>query len=393
MKNKPKKFTHFISTTTFSKLLFNTARRLIYPFAPELARGLNVDLSAITSVIALNQATGLLGPVGASFADQYGYRLFMLISLTMLAIGTFALGIIPIYSMLMVCFLLTGLAKSIFDTSLQAYISNLVPLEKRGKIIGITELSWSGSTLIGIPATGWIIQHFSWQTPFFIISGLALVCFFLLLITMPKPLKAPLADKKPMAMATGWGQILQNKKVLSILCFVFFLSIANDNLFVIYGVWLEQSYHLTLVAIGMGTIFIGLAEILGESCTALFADRMGLKPSILTGGLLCSLFCFVLPILDIGLAYVLSGLFLIFFTFEFTMVTAMSLSTELVPELRASTMSAFFATAGLGRMIGAVSGGILWTNSGVLSIALVSGGCVLASLVCFIFGFTKCRIP
>jgi len=33
----------------------------------------------------------------------------------------------------------------------------------------------------------------------------------------------------------------------------------------------------------------------------------------------------------------------------------MSLSTELMPELRASTMSAFFAIAGIGRVAGAFS--------------------------------------
>ncbi|MFH2058224.1 MAG: MFS transporter [Pseudomonadota bacterium] len=387
MKNMPRQFTRFISTTTLSKLLLNTAKRLIYPFAPELARGLNVDLSAITSVIAVNQATGLLGPVGAGFADRYGYRLFMLISLAMLTIGTFALGLIPIYSMLMVCFFLTGLAKTIFDTSLQAYIGSLIPLEKRGKIIGITELAWAGSTLVGIPLTGLVIERFSWQTPFFIISGLSLACFFLLLIFMPKTGQGQPAGVPKTAMVSNWKKILKNKKVLAVLCFVFFMSIANDNLFVIYGVWLEQSYQLSLVAIGFGTIIIGLSEILGEGCTALFSDKIGLKPSILIGIILSSLSCFVLPILDIGLGYVLSGLFLIFFTFEFTMVTAMSLSTELVPELRASTMSAFYAIAGLGRMIGAFSGGILWTQSGIFAISLVSGGCMLASLACFLFGF------
>ena len=387
MTNNPKHFAGFISIATLSKLLFNIIRRLVYPFAPEFARGLNVDLSAITSVIAINQATALLGPVGAGFADKYGYRILMLFSLGILAIGTLAAGLIPVYSVLVICLFLSGLAKSIFDPSLQAVIANFIPFEKRGKIIGITELSWAGSTLIGIPLAGIIIERFSWQTPFLIIGGLCIVCFFIILKIMPEDKRKIRASKTRTRMMTNWKTIIKNRKVLGILSFVFFMSLANDNLFVIYGAWLEQSYSLSLTAIGFGTVFIGLSEILGEGCTVFFSDRIGLKKSIIIGVSLCTCAYFLLPVLNIGLAYVLAGLFLVFFTFEFTIVTSMSLSTELVPELRASTMSAFFAIAGIGRVAGAFSGGIVWSRYGLLPICLISGFCTFAALISILLGF------
>jgi len=387
MTNNPKQFAGFITIATLTKLLFNITRRLIYPFAPEFARGLNVELSAITSVIAVNQATALFGPIGASFADKYGYRLLMLFSLGLLTIGTLAAGLIPVYSVLVICFFLAGLAKSIFDPSLQAIIANFVPFEKRGKIIGITELSWAGSTLIGIPLTGIIIERFSWQTPFYIIGGLCLVCFFFILKIMPTDKKRSSTPGTRAPIVSNWKIILKNKKVLCILSFVFFMSLANDNLFVIYGAWLESSYSLSLAAIGFGTVFIGLSEVLGEGCTVFFSDRIGLKKSILIGVSLCACTYFLLPILDIGLAYVLAGLFLVFFTFEFTIVTSMSLSTELIPELRASTMSAFFAIAGIGRVAGAFSGGIIWSKYGLVPICLISGSCTVAALISILIGF------
>lgn len=391
MTNNPKQFAKFITITTFSKLLFNITRRLIYPFAPEFARGLNVELSAITSVIALNQATALFGPVGASFADKYGYKILMLFSLGILTIGTFAVGLIPIYSVLVICLFLAGLAKSIFDPSLQAFIGNFVPFEKRGQIIGITELSWAGSTLVGIPLAGVIIERFSWQTPFFIIGWLSIVCFFIILKIMPKDKKRTKPSETKTSLMTNWETIIKNRKVLGILSFVFFMSLANDNLFVIYGAWLEQSYNLSLAAIGFGTILIGLSEILGEGCTVFFSDRIGLKKSIIIGVSLCTGAYFLLPVLNIGLAYVMAGLFLIFFTFEFTIVTSMSLTTELVPELRASTMSAFFAIAGIGRVAGAFSGGIIWSNFGLLPICLISGFCTFFALISILIGFYQTK--
>jgi predicted MFS family arabinose efflux permease len=387
MKSNPRQFAGFITITTLTKLLFNITRRLIYPFAPEFARGLNVELSSITSVIAINQATSVLGAVGASYADRYGYKILMLSSLAMLTIGTFALGFIPIYSVLVICLFLSGLAKSIFDPSLQAFVANFVPYEKRGQIIGITELAWAGSTLFGIPVAGVIIERYSWQTPFFILGGLSLVCFFIILKIMPKEKigEKPIVAKTP--MMSNWKTIMKKPKVLGMLSFVFFMSLANDNLFVIYGAWLEESYNLSLAAIGFGTIFIGISEVLGEGCTVFFSDKIGLKKSVIIGVCLCTCAYFLLPFMDIGLSYVLAGLFLVFFSFEFTIVTSMSLSTELVPSLRASTMSAFFAVAGIGRVIGAFSGGIIWSNYGLIPICLLSGFCTFAALISILIGF------
>ncbi len=386
-----KQFAAFISIATFSKLLFNITRRLIYPFAPEFARGLNVDLSAITSVIALNNATPLIGPVGASFADRYGYRLLMLISLAILTVGTFAAGLIPVYSLFVISLFISGIARSIFDPSLQAFIGNFVPFKERGKIIGITELAWAGSTLIGIPLSGFIIEKFSWQMPFLIISGFSLISFFIILKIIPKEKKNHIPQKRKNRVLSNWKLIIKERKVVGMLSFVFFISLGNDNLFVIYGAWLENDYDLSLAAIGFGTVFIGLSEILGESCTVFFADRVGLKKSIIIGAVLCSGTYLFLPVLNIGLAYIIAGLFLIFFTFEFTMVTAMSLSTELVPELRASTMAAFFAVGGLGRVAGAFSGGIVWSNFGLSHICLISGICTLAALFSIVMLFRQDR--
>jgi hypothetical protein len=50
-----------IGVAVLARIAINTARRFAYPFAPALSRGMGVPLSAITSIVALNQGTGLLG--------------------------------------------------------------------------------------------------------------------------------------------------------------------------------------------------------------------------------------------------------------------------------------------------------------------------------------------
>ncbi|MCA1794263.1 MAG: MFS transporter [Desulfotignum sp.] len=394
MTKNPRQFYSLLIVTTLAKLLLNTARRMVYPFAPAFARGLGVDLAAITSVIALNQATAVLGPVGASFADRYGNKRLILIALVLLCIGCFAAGFIPLYGVLMLSLFLAGLAKSIFDPSFQAFIGSHIPFDQRGKFIGITELAWAGATLLGIPLAGLAIQKFSFQTPFLAIGILGMACFFLIFRLMPED--GP-ADKKKRAtnamVIANWKLIMQNRQVLGILGFAFFMALGSDTLFVVYGAWLEQSYGLSLAAIGLGTILIGIAEVAGEAITAFFSDRVGLLRTIFIGMVLTAGAYFLLPALDRGVPHVLGGLFLVFLCFEFTIVTAMGLATELMPELRASTMSAFYAIGGLGRVAGAFCGGMLWSHTGILAISLIAGACTLAALACMTAGFARFPKP
>ena len=390
MTNNLRQFYSLIIVTTLAKLLLNTARRMVYPFAPAFARGLGVDLAAITSVIALNQATAVLGPVGASFADRYGNKRLILIALVLLCLGCFAAGIVPLYGILVVSLFLAGLAKSIFDPSFQAFIGTHIPFEQRGKFIGITELAWAGATLLGIPLAGLVIQKFSFQTPFLAIGLLGSACFFLILRLMPEDGPADRQNTASVAkLAANWKQIMKNRRVLGILGFAFFMALGSDTLFVVYGAWLEQSYGLSLAAIGLGTILIGMAEVAGEAITAFFSDRVGLLRTIFIGMVLTAGAYFLLPVLDRGVPYVLGGLFVVFLCFEFTIVTAMGLTTELMPELRASTMSAFYAIGGLGRVAGAFCGGLAWSHTGIFFISLIAGGCTLAALTCMAAGFAR----
>jgi predicted MFS family arabinose efflux permease len=89
----------------------------------------------------------------------------------------------------------------------------------------------------------------------------------------------------------------------------------------------------------------------------------------------------ILPWTDGALPLALGGLFALFVAVEFTFVTALSMATEILPDQRATMMSGMLAVAGLGRMSGAVAGGLLWVSQGAVAVALMSAVlCALAGL-------------
>ena len=381
-----------IVVTTLCRLVLNTARRFVYPFAPALSRGLGVPLTAITSLIAVNQATAVLGLFFGPIADRLGYRLMMLTGMTLLVAGMFAGGLFPFYGVILIALFLAGLGKSMFDPALQAYVSERVPFHRRGLAIGFLEFSWAGSTLLGIPLIAILIDRLGWRAPFFVMGGLGILGILALSILIEKTARKKAPGQSSPLFRGAWRQLLRERAALGALSYSFWISVANDNLFVVYGAWLEKQFGLSIVALGLGTAVIGIAELAGESFTAALADRLGLKRALI-GGLAACLICYgILPLLGQTLGTALTGLFFLFLTFEFTIVTGLSLFTELVPASRATMMASYLATGGAGRVAGALIGGPIWLAGGIYATALVSAaisGLALVSLIWGLHGWHK----
>ena len=368
------------------RLLLNTGRRFIYPFAPAFSRALGVPLTAITSMIALNWATALLGLAAGPLADRWGYRRMMIAGLFLLTIGLLAGGSIAIYSSVLMGLALAGLGKSVFDPAVQAYVSERVPFRRRGLAIGFLEVAWAASALIGIPLVGYLIDRGGWRAPFFALAALGALGFLALAILVPADRRISHALSSNRSWLPVWKTIISNRTIMGAFGFSFFVQMANDNLFVVYGAWMEQAFQLSIVGIGLGTSVIGFAELTGEFATAGLSDRIGLKRSLIIGVILCTLAYLMMPFLAGSLSIALTGLFVLFLAFEFSVVTGLSLATEMSPDARATMMSGYFAAAGLGRVVGALIGGPVWIIGGMPATALVSAGINILALASLVWG-------
>ncbi len=385
-----------ISVITLCRLVLNTSRRFAYPFAPVLSRGMGVPLTAVTSLIAANQITGILGIFFGPLADRLGYRLMMLAGLGIVVVAMFAAGLLPFYGVVLTALFAAGIGKITFDPAIQAYVGERVPFHRRGMVVGVLEMSWAGTTLLGIPFIALLIDQFGWRAPFFALSGFGLLGILGLIIFIPKDIKHTSTTLTSIGFKQAWQNLIKERAAVGALGFSFFLSAANDNLFVVYGAWLEKDFNLSILALGLGTSIIGVAELLGEGMTATLADKFGLKRSLVVGILLTAISYGVLPFLGQTLPMALTGIFIIFLIFEYTIVTALSLCTELLPGSRATMMAGFLAAGGLGRVFGTMVGGPVWLSGGILSTGLVSSvisGLALVSSIWGLWGWEQRNSP
>jgi MFS transporter, DHA1 family, inner membrane transport protein len=382
-----KQFVIQVIVISFSRLIMNTARRFVYTYVPVLSRGLGVPITSITSLIAFNQGTSVLGVVFGPLGDRFGYKLMILVGLMCLTSGMLAVGIIPLYATLAIAMLLAGLGKSILDPAIQAYVGQRVPYEKRGLIMGLLEISWAGSTLVGIPVVGILIEKAGWQAPFLMIGVLTLICLIIIWFIFPKDRRdLTQSQKHNNPIFSQLNKLLRNRATLCAALFSMLIAIANDNIFVIYGVWMESTFNLSIVALGLSTTVIGVAELIGEGFTAFLSDRIGLKKAIFIGLIISGLSFGLLPFADKSLPLALSAIFVIFLSFEFTLVTSLGLISELAPESRGAMMSTFHAAAGIGRVFGASMGGYIWRNAGLMGISITSVFFTLIAIGVFVWG-------
>jgi len=368
---------------TLSQTVMCTGYRMIYPFLPAIARGVGVDLRTMSLAVSARSSLGLFGPLLGSLADTWSRKKAMLVSFGLLSLGLTLVVVWPVFPALVISMLLSAAAWIFLQAGLKAYLGDTIHYTRRGAVVAITEFGWSGAFLFGMPLVGWLIARGGWVSPFRLLAVLAAAAFITVWVILPaSPASAP---ARPSA-GKSLRALFASRSAVAVMGFAFVGAGANELVNIVYGAWMESAFGLQVAALGLATAIIGVAELGGEVLVATITDRLGKRRSAALGLTVNALVCLGLSTFSRSLPGALAGLFLLYLTFEFTVVSAISLMTELVPEARATTMAGYAASAAAGRAIGALIGPVLFTW-GIAANGLataVADGVALLVLVLFI---------
>ncbi len=351
------------------RTIFNTMHRMVYPFLGTFARGLGVDITALSFALTGRSLVGAFVPFIASVSDQRGRRFGMLVGIALFTFGVALVAISPSLWTLTAALILALLGKYMFDPAMQAYFGDRVPYQRRGLALAITEVSWSLSFIIGVPAIGFLIARSGWSAPFPVLTVLGLGMFAVIWWMAPRRDANHVPARNPWA---NFGAVLRNIPALAGISIALWASAANELVNLIFGVWLEDSFGLQIAALAGASAVIGLSELGGEGLVALLTDRIG-KPRALAWGLSANaVTAILLPFIGRTEIGALVGLFLFYITFEYVMVSHVPMMTELLPGARATVMSFNLAGHSLGRAIGAFLAPFIYRQYGFLFVALLT---------------------
>lgn len=349
-----KNLTEQVAILSITRVVLHTLYRMVYPFLSVFARGLGVDLAQLSVALTSRSMMGFLAPFLATIADRYGRKISMLIGLGLVILATLLIWFFPSFPMFFAGLLISMLGNLMFVPAMQAFIGDRVPYEKRGRVLGITELSWAAAFIAGIPFVGWLMARSNpekaWLVPFPMIAVLGMGCLILIAWRVP--------NNRSQIPAQGNGlatirKMLGITSVMAGLGFAISVSAANEVVNLVFGVWLEDRFALKLAALGAASAVIGISELGGEGLSALLSDKLGKEVAITLGLITSAISTFVLYFFSSTVAGALTGLFLFYLGFEFTLVSSLPLMSEIFPAARATVMALTIACFSLGRAFGA----------------------------------------
>ncbi len=359
------------------RTILNTANRMVYPFLAVFARGLGIDIASISLVMSARSFIAMLNPFLAPTIEKRGRKTGMLLAAGLFTLANAALFLRPTFGVFFASQCISYLSLYLFFSSVHAYVGDQVPYAVRGRSSAILEFSWSLSYIIGVPLAGFLIERAGWQAAYPLFAVLGLISFCLIARIIPRPDET---QNNHINLVSGLRQILKSPATIAGLIFSILFHVGNETVNLVFGVWMEDSFGLKIAALGGAALVIGLADLTGETFSALWVDRLGKKRAVAIGVTLNLLSALSLPFLSTTVWSALIGLFIYFLSFEFVIVCFLPVMSEVLPQARATVLSYEVAAHAAGRGLGALLASALFTL-GFTANALASAALSLAALI------------
>lgn len=120
-------------------------------------------------------SAGASGLLAAGFADKFDRKKLLLFFYAGFLIGTALCAMSPDYNFLLVARIVTGIFGGVIGSVCFAIVADLFPIEKRGTVMGFTQMSFSASQVLGIPIGLFLANKFEWHAPFWMIVAFGVV--------------------------------------------------------------------------------------------------------------------------------------------------------------------------------------------------------------------------
>ena len=358
---KPKHYNLEILLFSSIRILVHAMMRMVYPFLAVFGRGLGVDLTTISLAVTIRNLAAILVPFIASIFDKRSRRSGMLTGMGLFIAGCAVVTFWPTFVVFIIALSLTFIGMHVFVASMQAYQSDTIPLPIRGQAIVITSTGWALSSVIAVPLIGFLIGRFGWLAPFPAMGILGVISIFFLLWLVPRGRKS--IQDQSQKIQHGSLQVFTSRTAIAGVLMILFFCAAHEVVNLVFGVWMEDNYGLSINALGVASTVIGLAELLSVAIVSWLIAKLGSKRTVAIGLVFSAITALTLPWLGgFGLWGAEAGLFLFNLAFQMPFIAYAPLLTEVLPLARASLLGATLASVGVGRMLGALAAPYLFAR-------------------------------
>lgn len=152
-------------------------------------------------------SAGISGLLAAGFADKYDRKKLLVFFYLGFIVGTFLCGIAQTYETLVAARIFTGIFGGVMGSISMAIITDIFELNQRGRVMGIVQMGFAASQVLGIPVGLYFANLWGWHAPFMMIVILAII-IIVVLIAKLKPVDEHLKIKSERNVLAHFRHVL-----------------------------------------------------------------------------------------------------------------------------------------------------------------------------------------
>lgn len=152
-------------------------------------------------------SAGISGLLAAGFADKYDRKKLLVFFYLGFIVGTFLCGIAQTYETLVAARIFTGIFGGVMGSISMAIITDIFELNQRGRVMGIVQMGFAASQVLGIPVGLYFANLWGWHAPFMMIVVLAILIIVVLIVKL-KPVDEHLKIKSERNVLAHFRHVL-----------------------------------------------------------------------------------------------------------------------------------------------------------------------------------------
>lgn len=227
-------------------------------------------------------SAGASGILAAGFADKFDRKKLLLFFYSGFIVGTLCCALATNYEMLLGARIITGLFGGVIGAISMTIVTDLFEVHQRGRVMGIVQMGFAASQVLGIPIGLYFANIWGWHSSFFMIVILAILIGITILIKV-KPIDKHLlvqSDKNPFLHL--WHSITNRSYQTGFLATVF-MSVGGFMLMPFGSAFLINNIDISESQLPLVFMFTGLASIVIMPMIGKLSDKID-KFIVFTGG-------------------------------------------------------------------------------------------------------------
>lgn len=349
-----------LTLLTLARLSTNGAFRYVIPFLAVLARGLDIRISEIGIALTVSELTGLLGTPVGRWIDRGSHRLVMVGGLASIATGAGLAASAPGVWMFGAGLVVLSIGKLVFDVALTSWVSEYVPVNGRGRVFGIIEMSWAAGLFIGVALLGGITALWGWRWAYAFSAAVLLGVAVAMLVRLPQA--TPRAVQEVTAQQTVRARV--SGRSWQFLVSMGFLLVSMQTMISVLGPWLQDEHGYSSAGITAVSFGLGVFELVSSFGAVRFTDRWGGWRSVMRGGLLIIPASVLFVLTHHHLAVGLVAFAVLTLGFEYCIISSFSVATSLVEGAPGAGLGLMFTANTIGIAAGTMLSTWLYDHYG-----------------------------